>query len=287
MFRTILFIVELVFFLIIFYLKWNNIKLIESLGFDRNYFEILYGCLLYLIGVDLLERIARFLYKRKQKLNAQTTDNFIIGIGNIHTVLVVLGIIATILAFFDIDFKSLITTLSIVAAALAIITRDYISNFLSGMIISFSNMISIGDRIKIKDIKGRVHDITLSYIHLISDDEELISIPSNLFFVHEIVNYTKRDIKKISIEFELKLRDLPSVEQLEQDLINALVEYHKYVENNSFYLRIITIKKDSITFKFQYVLRYQNHNMERDIRRITVRSIVKFIKQYKTNFLHE
>jgi len=262
-------------------LKWNNIRLIESLGFDRNYFEILYGCLLYLIGVDLLERIVRFFYKRKQKLRNHETDNFIIGIANIHTVLVVLGVIATILAFFDIDFKSLITTLSILAAGLAIITRDYISNFLSGMIISFSNMISIGDRIKIKEIKGKVSDISLSFIHLISDDEELISIPSNLFFIHEIVNYTKRDIKKISIEFELKLRDLPSVEQLEQDLIAALVDYHQYVENNSFYLRIITISKDSVTFKFQYVLRYQNHNMERDIRRITVRSIVRFIKKYK------
>lgn len=285
MIRSLFFITEIILFAVILYFKLYDVEFIKRIKGSHQYFELVYSTLLYLLSVDIIERIIRFFYRKKQKLPKDKSDNFIVGLGNIHSVLVVFGFIATGLALLNVSFKELVTSLSIVAAAFAIILKDFVGNFISGMIIAFSDFISIGDSIKINNIKGRVHDISLSFIQLVSDDEELISIPNNTVFSSEIINYTKRDVKKISIEFELLLNYLQSVEKLESDLISALKNYELYVEPKSFYLRTIQIKKNSVVFKFQYVLKYQNHNMEREIRRITVRNIVRFIKQYEGNVL--
>ena len=165
------------------------------------------------------------------------------------------------------------------AAALAIISKDYVASIISGIIITFSNDISIDDYVKIGAVKGKILDINLTKVILLTDDEDVLFIPNEKVYNSEIINYTKKEIKKVSIEFELDIKHASSVSEVEQELIQSLSEYITYIESNSFYLKIVEIHKDYIIYKFQYKLKEANVEIEKLIRKRTVRSLADSIHQ--------
>ena len=74
----------------------------------------------------------------------------------------------------------------------------------------------------------------------------------------------------------------PKYDDLEEQLIKSLSEYHHLIEPNSYLLRVVHIRKDYIAFKFQYNLVQFTREMERQIKRKCIRSVVKIIYQGKS-----
>jgi small-conductance mechanosensitive channel len=239
------------------------------------YIDRLADIIIFLVVLDFLQWFVVIMYRRRKKIRGD--DNFIIGVGHIYSIVLVTGILFGILSLFQIDFKSLFTSMSIIFAGLAILTKDYISNMINGMILTFSGEMTIGDNIQIGIHKGKIIDITLQKIHLLNDDDDVIFIPNNLFHTMEVVNYTKREIKRTSIEFEIEISHLNSVEEVERMLVDTLKPFAELIQEESYYLRVAEVRKASVLMKFQYILKEPNKEMERVIRRKTVRRIVEFI----------
>lgn len=183
---------------------------------------------------------------------------------------------------FEIDVKDLFTSISIVAAAIALISKDYVANMINGMIIMFSNQLSLHDYIKIGDHRGRIVDITLINIHLVNEDEDLIFIPNTVVLSSNVVNYTKRRIKKITIDFELHEKKLDDLPKLELYLKTGLKEYHGYIKKDSYNLKVVQISKDAFTLKFQFITLQPNKEIEREVRKKIFHLIVSFIHEKET-----
>ena len=229
----------------------------------------------FLLLLDFIQVSAIWIYRRRHKIRGD--DNFIIGIGQIYTILIYLGMLLGLLAMFRVEIKEVFTSLSIIFAGLVLLTKEYVSNLINGMIITFSGQMSIGDNVRIGLHKGRIMDITLQSIHLLNDDDDYIYIPNNLVFTTEVVNFTKRHIKRTSIEFEIDLKYLKTVEELENILIDTLRPFHNLINADSYYLRVAEVKRDLVQMKFQYILKKPDKELERQIRRKTVRRLVEII----------
>lgn len=242
-------------------------------------FQIISRILIYLLSVDLGYRLTIWAYKRRKGMRSDRNDNVTLGLKNLFYILQAGGVLLIGLALFGVDYRTFFTSISIVAAAIAIVSKDYIVDIISGIILSFSSYIKTDDYIKTGDISGKVVDMTLSKILLLNDDDDIIAVPNNKAFANEIVNYTRIASKKVTIEFELKLGSLRTVEELENSLIQVLEEFEPNIEENSYYLRIEKISADSIALKFQYILKRMNRNIEKEIRKKTVRRVVNFVKE--------
>jgi small-conductance mechanosensitive channel len=107
----------------------------------------------------------------------------------------------------------------------------------------------------------------------------MIYIPNNTLLTSEVINYTKREIKRTSIDFEIDLRHLKTVEELEQSLIDELSPFQDLIQSDSYYLRVAEVGKDSVSMKFQYILKEPNKELERLIRRKTIRRLVEIISE--------
>lgn len=236
---------------------------------------------IFLLGLNLGVSLLKYIYRRRKKISVNRTDNVLSGIENISIIVSALATVVLVMSFFGIDPKSLLTGLSIVAAAIAIITKEYITNIIGGIAISFSDEISIGDYIKMDPYKGRVTDLTITRIALLTNDDEIVYIPHTKIFTSEVVNYTKSGIRRVSIEFEIGIGVINTVELFEHDLIENISEYHEYIEPGSFWLKIQDIHKDNVAMKFQFVLKSINRQLEMEIRKKTVRSIVNHIRRHQ------
>ncbi len=256
----------------------------RELKINTNDLDILLGFFIFFLSANIIVVVLSWLYRRSRHMQAKQADNVVLGIKNIYYLLIAGAIITTILGLFGIEPKTLFTSLSIVAAAIAIVSKDYISEIISGIIISFSsNELSVGDYIKIGQHKGKIIDLNLTKIAFLDEDDDIIFIPNTKVFSSDIVNYTKKQIRRVSIEFEAALSAVPSVEALEAYLTESLKDYHAFIEPGSFWLRVVEIRKDSLSLKFQYVLRQINRELELDIRRRTVRRIVRYLKSDSVN----
>jgi small-conductance mechanosensitive channel len=258
--------------------EWDLKWLYRGVRFETdisNFISVFSGVALLMILLDYLQFSVIWWYRRVHKIRGD--DNFIIGINHIYTLVLVAGVIVGFFSLFQVDFKALFTSLSIIFAGLAILTKDYISNLINGMILTFSGQLSIGDNVQIGKHRGKITAITLQSVHLLNDDDDMIYIPNNLVSNGEVVNYTKREIKRTSIEFEIALQHLKTVEDLEQQLVEALRPFHDLINPETYYLRVAEVNIDSISFKFQYILKNPDKELERRIRRTAIRRLVEII----------
>jgi len=174
------------------------------------YLSLLSRYIIFFFVVEFAERVVKFFYRQSKQITKP--DNITIGIGQVSSLIKITGFIFWVLLLFQIDFKELFTSLSIIAAAIAIIAKDYVSNVISGIVLTFNDQISINDQIKIEEVKGRIMDINLTNIHLLTEDDDLVYIPNNIAFMTKITNYTKIEMKRTSLELELDTQFVSSVD---------------------------------------------------------------------------
>jgi small-conductance mechanosensitive channel len=267
--------------------EWDVSFLYQTYKYRQSldyYVKVLANIAIFLLFLDFFQFFVIGWYRRRHKI--RWNDNFIVGIGQIYSILLVIGIFVGFLSLFRIHPRELFTSLSIIFAGLAILTKDYISNLVTGMILTFSRQISIGDNVSIGTQRGKVMDITLQNVHLLNDDDDMIYIPNNTLLITEVVNYTKREIKRTSIDFEIDLKHLTNVQEMEQHLINVLKPFHDLIKPDSYYLRVAEVKRDYVLMKFQYILKQPDKEKERMIRRMTIRHLVEIISQ-REKFVHQ
>lgn len=241
----------------------------------QYYLDVLSGIAIFLILLDFVQFSIVWFYRRRTKVRWE--DNFIVGIGHLYSIILVLGLTIGLLSLFQIQIREVLTSLSIIFAGLVLLTKDYVSNMINGMIMTFSGELSIGDNVRIGQHRGKITDITLQNIHLVNDDDDVIYVPNNVVLTTDIVNYTKREIKRTSLDFEIDLKFLDTVESLEQNLIAALAPYHGLIKENSYYLRVAEVHRAGVIMKFQYILKEPNKELERAVRRTAVRRLVEII----------
>ncbi len=240
-------------------------------------FSGIYTVIIYLLAIDFIKNLILFFYRTSKKIPAPFRDNFILGIQNVFVLLYTLGLLLLVLVVANIQISNFVFSVSIVAAALAIISKEYLNDIIGSMLMTFSNEIEIGDKVKIGENKGIIQNMSLTKTSILTDDDDLIYFPNNKLYNTEILNYTKRAIKKTSISFEIPVGKVSDFEELENMLASSLKEYAEKIQKNSFYLRIVEIKKDYISFKFQYILNTPDYELEREIRRKIIRQIFHLV----------
>lgn len=243
--------------------------------------KVVTAALFYLTGhliVTLSRMVIVNLYIRKHKLKKEMRNNFILGIDRVATVINSLIFIIAALSLFEVSLAQLFTGISIVAAAIAILSKDYISNMINGLIIMFSDQLSLGDYVRIGEHKGKITDITLLNIHIVNDDEDLVYIPNNMVFNSDVVNFSKQKIKKATIEFEIGADKANRLHGLENYLKENLRDYSGSIKKDSYTLKVAKITKDMIQLKYQFVFQKENRETEKKIRRELPRKVIDFFR---------
>jgi len=279
--KRIWFLLKAVIFIALVFAIDNFRNQLLGYGIPEHYLRAVRFYLYADLWISFIRLSVVFYYERKHKLSKGVKSNFILGINHIANIIHTFVLIGAILLLFNIDPINLITSLSIVAAAIAILSKDYIANMINGMLIMFSDEVMIGDEIKIGEVKGKVMDITLINMHIVNDDEDLIYIPNSMAFTSQIFNYTKRAIRKVSFDFDLKNEMTSDVAAVEKHIIDVLSEYHQYIKSDSYVLRIIKINENFTSLKFQFVLHRHSEVREKDIRKAALREVLKYIGEAK------
>lgn len=241
-----------------------------------------------LLGFRIIIDLLVILYKIDRKAQTQKMrDNLIVGISNLFSIFSVIAVGLGLLSILGLNPIEVFTSLSIVAAAIAIISKEFITEIIIGIYNGFSTKIELDDYVKVGEQRGKILDIGLQKITLQNDDDDMVYIPNLTFYNAQIINYTKKDLRKMSIEFTLDIKYIQDLEKLEVILCNGLDDYENYVEHSSGAIKIIEIGKDFIDLKFQYTLKQISRDIHRSIRKTALRSIADYVVDNSKNVRFE
>lgn len=218
--------------------------------------------------ISVVRLIVIYWYVKKHKLKKNIKDNFILGINRVVSILNTVFFAIAFTSFFDVNPKDLIFSVSIVAAALAVTFKDYIANMINGLIIMFSDRLSLGDHIRLGEHEGKILDITLINMILQNEDSDMVIIPNSVAFSSVIINQSKQNTKKLSIEFDMPLRNGYTPAFLEEYLNKAIANNTENLMEGGLSVKTIAINKDAAIFKVMVLLKHYDKVKERVVRRL-------------------
>lgn len=218
--------------------------------------------------ISVVRLVVIYWYVKKHKLKKNIKDNFILGINRVVSILNTVFFAIAFTSFFDVNPKDLIFSVSIVAAALAVTFKDYIANMINGLIIMFSDRLSLGDHIRLGEHEGKILDITLINMILQNEDSDMVIIPNSVAFSSVIINQSKQNTKKLSIEFDMPLRNGYTPAFLEEYLNKAIANNTENLMEGGLSVKTIAINKDAAIFKVMVLLKHYDKVKERVVRRL-------------------
>ncbi|MCC6817254.1 MAG: mechanosensitive ion channel family protein [Saprospiraceae bacterium] len=226
----------------------------------------IYYFAIFWLSINLVIRTIQFFYRKRKKYGIKFSDNVIVGLQNIYYILVFSGLGITLLGFAGVELKELVTALSIVAASIAIITKEIALDILCGIQFSFSKEIAIGDYVKIGEQQGEVLDINITKIILLNENDDIIYIPNSKAYYAEMINYTQKELRKYNVEFAISPQLSLSLEQFRKLVDKVLLEYIDYLDDEEINLKITGIKNHEIGYKVQFKLNQVNPRMANEIK---------------------
>lgn len=242
---------------------WGSYTLVHFK--NSSVFVAIYNFLIFWLSINILLRLNQFIYRKRKKLGDKYSDNVIVGLQNIYLILTGLGLIVMFLGMLGIEFTKLLTALSIVAAAIAIISKELVSDMITGFIISFSKDLAIGDYVKISNFKGKVLDINIYKIVILTENEELVFIPNSKAYFSEIFNFTRKATNQIRLDFSVKT-DLHLKPDVILTKINNFLQSHKedlLLPNADLFISMIS--KDEVRYQLIYYLKEYNSDLAHDL----------------------
>lgn len=164
--------------------------------------RIMYSCIVIILCNGLMN-ISKSSYDIFERANKKLDIN----IGNMVAPLVIKSINFIIISFgiiqiayiWNFNIDAFITGLGLGGLAISLAAKDFAANMISGAIIIFDKPFTLGDWIRCKDLEGVVEDVSFRSTKIRTPDKVLISVPNSILANESVLNFNKRDRRRINI----------------------------------------------------------------------------------------
>lgn len=235
-----------------------------------------YPLIILIIGLYTFKFFTLWVYRRRNNIKGK--DNFTIGINTIYYIFLSIIVVLLIMVLLRVNVKEFFTSISILAAAIAIVSKDYISNAINGMILMFNNQLSINDHIQIGEHRGKIVHISLLNVQLVNEEDDIIFIPNTTVLSHDIINFSKGESRKASMEFTIAAQTMESIYILEQHLNKAL-SVDENIEQDTFKLKILHVRFNKARVRAEVNLKIRDRKSERRFKRQLLDAWFGYIKR--------
>jgi len=245
----------------------------------ENSINIIVAVVILIVSVILANVVSKKI-KNNDKLKSKKI--VLETMGNLtYYIIIVLG---TLIAFINAGFQigSIIVVLSSLGIAVALGVKNILSQFASGLIITFSDLYNINDRIITEGIEGKVSQFDLLNTTIKNNDNITIIIPNDKIIRNKITNITRESIIRASVEFQIKTSPGFSGDKF-REIIKKTAALSKYVVNDDISVNITNITHfRGITFVVKAYIKSEDYSKAKnDIRVLILRVLgnTEFLKK--------
>ena len=143
----------------------------------------------------------------KAKLTKDQTDDQLILFFRdfFKVILYIIGFLLILHYVFNENIGNLVTSLSIVGAAVALSMRESLENIIASFIIFFDKPFTVGDLVKVNNFTGSIEKIGLRSTRIRTQDKTYISVPNKQMVDTIVDNISLRTERKIEMDVQLSV----------------------------------------------------------------------------------
>ena len=154
----------------------------------------------------VIDFISLVLEQRAAVTADKTDDQLVIFFRDfLKVIVVIIGFLMLIKACFNQPIGNLLTSLSIVGAAVAFAARESLENLIASFIIFFDKPFTAGDTLKANNVTGTVERIGLRSTRIRTADKTLVTVPNKLMVDSVVDNWSMRTHRRAEIILELAI----------------------------------------------------------------------------------
>ena len=176
-------------------------------------FKLLLAICITIVGICLAWLIGFLLKKILLKTRVDGAIlSFIVSILRIILIILTILVAASVL---ELSTSGLLVSLGTVALAIGLALKDSFANLANGILIIINKPFRRGDYVSINGIEGKVHNIKLLTVELITFANVKIVLPNNTVLNGNIINYSALAIRRVDMEFTVSYgSDMDKVEEI-------------------------------------------------------------------------
>lgn len=154
-------------------------------------------------------------FERKALLTEEKSDEQLVAFVRdfLKVLIVILGALLIFKAVFNQDVGAILTSLSIVGAALALAAKESLENLIASFIIFFNKPFFTGDVLKVNNVTGTVENIGLRSTRIRTADKTLITVPNKLMVDSVVDNWSMRTHRRAEIKLFVSVHTKTAVLQ--------------------------------------------------------------------------
>jgi MscS family membrane protein len=169
-----------------------------------------------------LEFVAIVLEEKARLTKDQADDQLILFFRDFFKVILyIIGFLLILHYVFNENIGNLVTSLSIVGAAVALSMRESLENIIASFIIFFDKPFTIGDLVKVNNFTGTIEKIGLRSTRIRTQDKTYISVPNKQMVDSIVDNISLRTERKIELDLQLNVNTTAT----------QLAAYSQYIQN--------------------------------------------------------
>ena len=235
----LLFIVAIVaFYELKFPEAWNvHIYKISLQQGKESIVKLLFIILLIRVCLRTLEFIAIILDEKAKLSKDQTDDQLILFFRDFFKVILyIIGVLLVLHYVFNENIGNLVTSLSIVGAAVALSMRESLENIIASFIIFFDKPFTVGDLVKVNNFTGTIEKIGLRSTRIRTEIKTYISVPNKQMVDNIVDNISLRTERKIEMDLQLSMSTSASALSEFAQFLRKTTTNHKHIKSSTVFI---------------------------------------------------
>lgn len=169
--------------------------------------KFVFVILMIRVGLRTLEFISIILENKARLTKDLSDDQLVLFFRDFFKVIIyIIGILMVLRYVFNESIGNLVTSLSIVGAAIALSTRESLENIIASFIIFFDKPFTIGDHVKVSGFTGTIEKIGLRSTRIRTQEKTYISVPNKQMVDSIVDNISLRSERKIEMDLQLSVQ---------------------------------------------------------------------------------
>jgi MscS family membrane protein len=169
--------------------------------------KFVFVILLIRVSLRTLEFISIILENKARLTKDLSDDQLVLFFRDFFKVIIyIIGILMVLRYVFNESIGNLVTSLSIVGAAIALSTRESLENIIASFIIFFDKPFTIGDHVKVSGFSGTIEKIGLRSTRIRTQEKTYISVPNKQMVDSIVDNISLRSERKIEMDLQLSVQ---------------------------------------------------------------------------------
>jgi len=183
--------------------------------------KIVAAILIFIIGRWVAKFIRRILEKILRK--SSKVDNTLVAfLGNLTYVILLIFIIVAALGQLGVQTASLVALLGAAGLAIGLALQGSLANFAAGILLIIFRPFKVEDLIEAAGVTGIVEKIEIFTTQLKTLDNKSIIIPNAKLTGDNIINYTKKEIRRVDLVVGVSYEDnIDNVKEAINAVLNA------------------------------------------------------------------